>query len=76
MGVEQVACLIIEWHMDCDEVRDLQHLVNGHTFSVLLIKDLSGEVGVVGHDLHPEGKGADVRENSLEDAFALAMGKS
>ena len=43
---------------------------------MLLLKNLGGEVGVVGHDLHPEGKGADVRENSLEDAFALAMGKS
>ena len=29
----------------------------GHTFSVLLLKDLSGEVGVVGHDLHLEGPG-------------------
>ena len=62
--------------MDGDEVRDLQYLLDGHALGVLLLEDLGGEVGIVGHDLHPEGKGADVRENSLEDAFALAMGKS
>ena len=63
-------------HVDGNKVGDLQYLVDGHTFGVLLLKNLGGEVGVVGHDLHPEGKGADVRENSLEDAFALAMWKS
>ena len=57
LGIEQVAGLIVQRHMDGDEVRNLQHLVDAHALGVLLLEDVSGQIGVVSDDVHLEHAG-------------------
>ena len=57
LGVEQVAGLVVQRHMDGHIVRDLQDLLNAHALGVLLLKHMGGQIGVIGDDVHLKDAG-------------------